>query len=100
MVDPKGDKVARVYAVQPLFESGVVQAPDRSWAELTISECAIFPKGKHDDLVDATRIALGWLRKRGLLMPPAEAATENARELAIAATKPVFRKPIWERYNP
>ena len=48
------DKHARVNAVAPLFESGVIWAPDEKFAEEVIEECASFPYGDHDDLVDST----------------------------------------------
>ena len=62
------DKIARVNAVTDLFASGVVWAPGTRWAEETIEECAAFPAGEHDDLVDSTTQALlrfrqgGWIR--------------------------------------
>ena len=54
------DKVARVYAIQHIFAEGMVFAPDRQWAEMTIAQCTAFPRGKHDDLclVGATQIAM------------------------------------------
>ena len=47
------DKHARVNAVSPLFESGQIWAPDEKFAEEVIEECASFPYGDHDDLVDS-----------------------------------------------
>jgi len=52
------DKVARVNAVSPILESGMVYAPEERWAEELIEECAAFPFGDHDDLVDSTTQAL------------------------------------------
>ena len=46
------DKHARVNAVSLPFESGVIWAPDEKFAEEVIEECASFPYGDHDDLVD------------------------------------------------
>lgn len=62
------DKTARAYAVQPILEAGTVFAPDRSWADMVITECEQFPRGKHDDLVDTVTQALTWLRTRGYLV--------------------------------
>jgi predicted phage terminase large subunit-like protein len=62
------DKIARVNAVTDLFASGVVWAPPTRWAEEVIEECAAFPAGEHDDLVDSTTQAMlrfrqgGWIR--------------------------------------
>ena len=52
------DKHVRVNSVAPLFEAGQVWAPDDRWAEEVIEECAAFPYGDHDDLVDSTTQAL------------------------------------------
>jgi predicted phage terminase large subunit-like protein len=76
------DKVARAYAVQHLFSSGCVYAPDRKYADMVISNMEVFPKGKTDDLTDAVTMAMGWLRKMGLAVLADEGARENARELA------------------
>jgi predicted phage terminase large subunit-like protein len=46
------DKHVRVNSVAPLFESGMIWAPDQKFAEEVIEECAAFPYGDHDDLVD------------------------------------------------
>jgi predicted phage terminase large subunit-like protein len=61
----KGDKVARALAVQPLFSQGMVYAPSRDWAELVMSEMAMFPAGRFDDLTDSATQALKYLRDRG-----------------------------------
>jgi len=57
------DKLSRVNAVAPLFQSGVVWAPDEVWAEEVIEECAAFPYGEHDDLVDSMTQALMRFRQ-------------------------------------
>ena len=44
--------MTRVNAVAPLFESGMIWAPKQKFAEEVIEECAAFPHGDHDDLVD------------------------------------------------
>lgn len=62
------DKIARVNAVTDLFASGVVWAPPTRFADELIEECAAFPAGDHDDLVDSMTQALlrfrqgGWIR--------------------------------------
>ena len=62
------DKIARVNAVSDLFASGVIWCPATRWAEEVIEECAAFPAGDNDDLVDSTTQALlrfrqgGWIR--------------------------------------
>jgi predicted phage terminase large subunit-like protein len=52
------DKHVRVNSVAPLFEAGQVWCTDDRWAEEVIEECAAFPYGEHDDLVDSTTQAL------------------------------------------
>jgi predicted phage terminase large subunit-like protein len=72
LVDPVGDKVARAYAVQHMFAEGMIFLPAysdgqfREWGEMLVSECASFPKGATDDLVDSTTQALKHIRDRGL----------------------------------
>lgn len=58
-VNPQGGKTARVNAVTPAIESGVVFLPE--YAQFTgefIEQCSAFPSGKHDDMVDAMSQAL------------------------------------------
>jgi predicted phage terminase large subunit-like protein len=52
------DKHVRLNSVAPIFEAGHVWRPNRDWAEEVQEECASFPYGEHDDLVDATTLAL------------------------------------------
>jgi len=62
------DKIARVNAVTDLFASNVIWHPPTRWADEVIEECAAFPAGDNDDLVDSTTQALlrfrqgGWIR--------------------------------------
>ena len=66
--EPRGDKVARLHAVSPLFEDGMIFAPENiKWADMVIKEVAQFPKGKFKDLVDCTSGGLGYLRRSGLI---------------------------------
>lgn len=74
------DKITRAHMVQPIFEAGMVYAPvpidSRQvypWVEKIKNECATFPKGKHDDLVDSTTQAISWLRTSGMLQMDTEA---------------------------
>ena len=78
-----GDKVSRLNAVSHLFsgdvrvdavsgisiyENGMIWAPETSWADDVINEVASFPRGAHDDLVDAVSQALGWIRKNNITL--------------------------------
>jgi predicted phage terminase large subunit-like protein len=61
------DKIARVNAISDLFASGYVWCPDTRWAEELMEECASFPNGEHDDLVDSTSQALLRFRQGGFI---------------------------------
>jgi predicted phage terminase large subunit-like protein len=52
------DKISRANSVAPIIESGMVWAPETQWAEELIEECAAFPNGDNDDMVDSTTQAL------------------------------------------
>ena len=75
------DKHARVNAVSPLFESGIIWAPDEKFAEEVIEECASFPYGDHDDLVDSTTQAIMRFRQGGFIGHP-EDEKENAVQVS------------------
>ena len=64
------DKHVRVNSVAPLFESGMVWAPTQKFAEEVIEECAAFPHGDHDDLVDSMTQAVMRFRQGGLVAHP------------------------------
>jgi predicted phage terminase large subunit-like protein len=64
------DKHSRINAVAPLFESGQIWAPEAAFAEEVIEECAAFPFGDHDDLVDSMTQALMRFRQGALLSTP------------------------------
>ncbi len=64
------DKHSRIHAVAPLFESGQIWAPEASFAEEVIEECAAFPFGDHDDLVDSMTQALMRFRQGGFIEHP------------------------------
>lgn len=62
-----GDKTARAYAAQNLFENGRVYYPSRRWAEDVIDELARFSPSSPNDLTDSSTSALIWLQKSWLL---------------------------------
>ena len=61
------DKVTRMHTVAPLFEAGMVWAPDKKFADEVIEECAAFPMGDHDDFVDSMTMALIRFRQGGFI---------------------------------
>lgn len=81
LIDPKGqDKVARAYSIQHLLAEGIVHAPlDYPWADMLVTQCSQFPKGKHDDLVDTVTQALRWLRTSGMMQRADERTAEINR---------------------
>lgn len=90
LMTPEGDHVARMYAVQNLFECGLIYAPAEStgmgdylfkdWADRVINECADMPKGTHDDLADAMSQALVHMRNLGLATLPDEDELDDIEE--------------------
>jgi predicted phage terminase large subunit-like protein len=67
------DKISRVNSITDLFASGMVWAPtDRRWAQEVIQECADFPVGTHDDMVDSVSQALIRFRKGGFIRLPSD----------------------------
>jgi predicted phage terminase large subunit-like protein len=65
------DKHTRVNSVAPLFESGCIWAPlDQQFAQEVVEECAAFPYGDHDDLVDSMTQAVMRFRQGGFLEHP------------------------------
>ena len=71
------DKHVRVNACAPLFESGMIWAPDKKFADEVIEECAAFPFGDHDDLVDSTTQAIMRFRQGGLVTHPEDYVDEK-----------------------
>lgn len=62
--EPQGSKEARASAVSPLIEAGNVYLPAPGlapWVTDLVEECAAFPTGAHDDMVDALSQALNRL---------------------------------------
>ena len=62
------DKHTRMHMVAPLFESGKVWAPMKSFAEEVVDEVAAFPNGDYDDYVDSMTMALIRYRKGGFII--------------------------------
>ena len=61
------DKIARMNSVAPIFESGMVWAPETQFSEEVIEEMASFPYGDHDDFCDSSTMALMRFRQGGFL---------------------------------
>jgi predicted phage terminase large subunit-like protein len=70
------DKIARLNSVSDIIASGKVWVPRTRWAEELVDEIAAFPSGEHDDLVDATTLALMRFRQGGFLRLPSDEPEE------------------------
>ena len=70
------DKIARLNSVSDIIASGKVWVPRTRWAEELVDEIAAFPSGEHDDLVDATTLALMRFRQGGFLRLPTDEPEE------------------------
>ena len=88
LIDPRqfGDKAARVHSVQHLFSEGMVWVPHvdpmgYTWVTMLIDECAAFPKGSRDDLVDSMSQGLRYLRAIGFAQRKEERSVEVNEEL-------------------
>ena len=69
-----------VNAVAPLFESGMIWAPEQKFADDVIEECAAFPYGDHDDLGRlSTTQAIMRFRQGGLIGHPEDYVDEKSR---------------------
>jgi predicted phage terminase large subunit-like protein len=76
-VTPEGGKFSRAFAVQPQVEAGQVFLPnprypdgslrmEHAWVEDFVEQLSMFPKGEHDDDVDAlTQLLVYWRRRPG-----------------------------------
>lgn len=93
LVDPKSqDKLSRLYSVQHLFAEGMIYAPEKQWAETVMAQVSVFPKGKHDDLVDTCSMSLRHLRDLGMLQraPEQRAEIEQAMEYQGRPPPPLY----------
>ena len=94
------DKHTRVNSVAPLFESGMIYAPNQEFAEEVIEECAAFPFGDHDDLVDSTTQAIMRFRQGGFVLHPDDEKDEAQQKLKGIITNEVIRitkSNVWSK---
>jgi len=71
------DKFSRMNACAPVFESGMVYAPESRWAEEVIEECAAFPNGEHDDLADSMSQAILRFRQGNFIRTRSDEEDED-----------------------
>jgi predicted phage terminase large subunit-like protein len=64
-IKPEGDKVSRMHAQSAKIEAGHVHVPKRAdWLDDFFIEITQFPRGRHDDQVDALSQFLNWISRR------------------------------------
>lgn len=101
LLNPKGDKIARLMAVEPLFAENIVYVPyikdsegniyPRDWVEMLISQVTSFPKSKNDDLVDCISAGIRWLRDYGLIVRREERAVDlQRRSMHTSHKEPLY----------
>ena len=71
------DKITRMHTVAPLFEAGMVWAPEQKFADEVIEECLAFPHGENDDFVDSMTMALMRFRQGGFIELEGEGMEES-----------------------
>lgn len=71
------DKIARAHAASGVLEHGFVYYMDRTWASEVIDQCAEFPTGQFNDLVDTCVHGWLWLRRTFHLRMPIEEDEEE-----------------------
>ena len=64
----------------------MIWAPEERWAEDVIEECAAFPNGTHDDLVDSLTQALMRYRQGNFVQIPTDDWEEGEGSMNIAAS--------------
>jgi predicted phage terminase large subunit-like protein len=79
------DKISRAHSIAPLFEAGMIYAPDEQWAHELIEECAAFPNGEFDDYVDSTTQALMRYRQGNFVQLPTDDWQEEQESSRIRA---------------
>lgn len=62
-ITPHKDKVTRASSITPIIETGNVNIdPNAYWVDGFLTECDMFPNGKHDDMVDSMSQFLNWAK--------------------------------------
>lgn len=87
LVNPVGDKVSRTHSIVPIFTDHCIWAPDLSWSDKVIKNCASFPKASHDDLHDTVTQFCSWARENGVLMLVDEASAALEDDARYAGTQ-------------
>ncbi len=91
LIDPgRQDKVARAYAVQHMWEQGMVWRPVRAWSDKVVDDLAIFPKGGRD-MTDSCTQAIRHARDYGLLVRDDERIADLMASMKLSRPlKPLY----------
>ena len=86
-------KFVRAHAASLVLERGCLWYVKRRWSDEVMDQCAAFPTGENDDLVDTVTMAALWLRRRW----NAEYLDEDDDEEVnlMRAAKLAQRKPLY-----
>jgi predicted phage terminase large subunit-like protein len=81
-IKPTGSKYSRADAATIPLSQGVVYYPKgKRWAQRVIDNCAAFPAGEHDDVVDSFSMAMNYGRRMFLLETPDDEEDEDDDDL-------------------
>jgi phage terminase large subunit-like protein len=58
----------------------MVWAPDTEWAEQLVEECAAFPNGDNDDMVDSTTMAMMRFRQGNFISLHTDDTAEGEKD--------------------
>jgi phage terminase large subunit-like protein len=89
---PEGALIRKGLVWVPAVEQANGDACPRAWAEECMGQAASFPRGKHDDLVDALVQGLRFLRQRGMVRQPREHEVDEVYKLMAP---PVRQPPLY-----
>ena len=90
---PQSDKVMRMHAQTAMIENGFVHLPkEAAWLAEYLHELTVFPKGKHDDQVDATAQMLDWFKRGG--QEPQDWMWQMYKEAQARGPEPARPEPL------
>ena len=84
------DKVFRAHMVAQVLKDGRIWYVPRNWAYEVIDQCAKFPAGEYDDLVDTVVMLLAYIRRMGFIELPDDEEEDEMKLFAEAPRKPVY----------
>jgi predicted phage terminase large subunit-like protein len=86
-----GDKIARLTSISDVFASKLVWYPKMRWAEELVEQLASFPASAHDDMVDATSMAIKRFRDGSLIKLPSDYNDDDEeRMISLRRREPFY----------